>query len=445
MQAFLFKQIDNTSLVLFRIAFGFILTIEAFGAIEIGWVRRILVEPEFTFNFIGFEFLQPLPGNGMYFYYVLMGIFGILITLGYRYRIAIIGFALLWTGVCLMEKSANNNFYYLVMLLSWIMAFLPANRALSLDAKYTQKIRSISMPQWCLWVLILQVWIVFTFAALTKLYPDWLSTKVVALHMENRSDYPYIGSFLQNNALHSVLTYGGLIFDALIVPALFWKRTRNAAFIVSLLFHGFNLFVFRVGTLPLLSIAFALFFFSPETLKKRFALKKELNKGSDFIIPRFKKLGLIVFSIYFMFQLGLPLRHWFFTDDVLWTGEGRRLSWRMLVELKEGEAAFQVVDKKTGDQWIYEHEEVLTRKQYRALTTRPDMIWQMAQYIKESHAEWGTDVAVHVTARISINGGPYHAFIDPEVDLGSQPWSHFKHHDWILESPEDYHKASTEE
>ncbi|MFN2260768.1 MAG: HTTM domain-containing protein, partial [Psychroflexus sp.] len=62
MNNFLFKRIDNSALVTFRIIFGLLITLEAWGAIFTGWVRKTLVEPSFTFNFIGLDFLQPLPG-----------------------------------------------------------------------------------------------------------------------------------------------------------------------------------------------------------------------------------------------------------------------------------------------------------------------------------------------------------------------------------------------
>ena len=83
----LFKHIDNSSLIVFRVIFGLLCFLESVGAIFTGWIRRTLIEPEFTFSFIGFEWLQPLPGNGMYFYYAIMGVFGLFIMLGYRYRI----------------------------------------------------------------------------------------------------------------------------------------------------------------------------------------------------------------------------------------------------------------------------------------------------------------------------------------------------------------------
>ena len=72
MNKFLFRQIDNTGLSLFRVVFGFLITLEAFGAIATGWVRRVFVDPDFTFNFIGFDFLQVFVGEGMYLYFVLM-------------------------------------------------------------------------------------------------------------------------------------------------------------------------------------------------------------------------------------------------------------------------------------------------------------------------------------------------------------------------------------
>ena len=62
---FLFKRIDNSPLIVFRIIFGLLCFLESVGAIFTGWIKRTLVDPEFTFNFIGLDFLQPLPGNGM--------------------------------------------------------------------------------------------------------------------------------------------------------------------------------------------------------------------------------------------------------------------------------------------------------------------------------------------------------------------------------------------
>lgn len=438
MNKFLFKHIDNTGLVLWRVVFGLLITIEAFGAIATGWVRRNFIEPEFTFNFIGFEFLQPLPGNGMYFYFVLMGIFGILITMGYKYRFSMFCYALMWSCVYLMQKTSYNNHYYLMMLLCWLMIFLPAHRWFSVDANRNPKLKSPSVPRWTYLVVILQVWIVYTYASVAKIYPDWLDGSVTALFMKSKSDYWLIGDFLQSTWVHYSMAYGGILFDLLIVPLLLWKRTRVVAFCISLFFHLFNSVVFQIGIFPYMSIAFALFFFSSETLQRRFLPKKKIYTGSEIKVPSSKPWLLIAFSIYFVIQIALPLRHWTFKDDVLWNEEGHRLAWRMMLRSKSGRLMFYTQEKGTGQRKNYDYRSMLSKKQARSIRTKPDMIWQLAQRIKQVEAEKGKDVAVYVTCRVKVNSGSYFPFIDPEVDLSLEEWLPFQHHDWILPAPDDY-------
>lgn len=442
MNKFLFKYIDNTGLVLFRVVFGFLITIEAFGAILTGWVRRTLVETPFTFNFIGFDFLQHLQGPGMYYFFGIMGIFGIFVMLGYKYRFSMFAYALMWSAVYLMQKSSYNNHYYLMMLLCWIMAFLPANRWFSVDAKLNPAIKSAAMPRWILLVLILQVWIVYTFASVAKLYPDWLDASMAALLMESRADYWLIGDFLQLNWVHWCIAYVGILFDLLIVPLMLWRRTRMAGFIISVFFHLFNSIVFQIGIFPYMSIAFALFFFSPETLRKRFLPKKTLYTGDEVRVPKNRNILVGIFSIYFLFQLGLPLRHWFFKDDVLWTEEGHRLSWRMMLRSKSGTLNVYVIDKATGEKERYHFNQLLGAKQQAAVRTKPDLMWQLAQRIQKIEKEKGRDVAVYMESIVSVNHGGYHQFIDPNVDLAAEKWHPFKHSEWILPSPKKLEKES---
>src|SRR5690554_3701114 len=292
-----------------------LITLEAFGAIALGWVRYTLVDQPFTFNFIGFDFLQYLQGEWMYAHFAIMGIFGIGVMLGYKYRFSMFAYAVMWSAVYLMQKSNYNNHYYLMMLLCWLMAFLPANGALSIDAKTNPKIRSASMPQWALLVLILQVWIVYTFAAVNKLYPGWLNGDAIATFMAGKSNYPIIGELLQLKWLQMNLVYAGILFDLLIVPLLLYRRTRMLGFSLSLIFHLFNSVVFQIGIFPYMSRAFALFFITPATLRKQFLPKKILYKKNEIEVPKNRNLIITLFSIYFLFQIGLPLRHWFFKDD----------------------------------------------------------------------------------------------------------------------------------
>lgn len=167
---FLFKQIDNSGLIVFRIIFGLLCFLESVGAIFTGWITKTLVEPKFTFNFIGLDWLQPLPGIWMYVYYVIMGLFGLLIMVGYKYRWSTIGFLIMWCGVYFMQKTSYNNHYYFLILLTAIMAILPANSYASIDAKLNPKIKSISMPSWCKWIFVIQLLILYTYASAAKFY-----------------------------------------------------------------------------------------------------------------------------------------------------------------------------------------------------------------------------------------------------------------------------------
>ena len=162
MKKWLFTSTDNSPLIIFRIIFGLLVTLECWGAILTGWVNRAMIEPKFTFNFIHLNFLQPLPGNSMYFYFFIMGSLGICIMLGYRYLMSIISFTLLWAGVYLMQKSSYNNHYYLLFLLNILMCILPANKDLSLDARFSITERSTNMPNWCKFLIISQLFVVYT-------------------------------------------------------------------------------------------------------------------------------------------------------------------------------------------------------------------------------------------------------------------------------------------
>lgn len=437
MHKLLFKHIDNSALIVFRVIFGFLIFMESVGAIYTGWIRRTLMDPQMTFSFIGFEWLQPLPGNGMYFYYGIMGICGVFVMIGYKYRWSMMVFTLLWTGTYLMQKSSYNNHYYLLILLSAIMVFQPAHKYLSVDARLNPKIKMISMPNWCALVFILQMFIVYTYGAIAKLYPDWLDASVAEILMKSKKDYFLVGELLQQRWTHYTIAYVGILFDALIIPLLLWKPTRKVAFFASIFFHLFNSFIFQIGIFPYLSLAFALFFFPTSTIHGVFLKRKPYYDQEELIIPNYHKPFVTVFMIYFIIQVGLPLRHWFIKDDVLWTEEGHRLSWRMMLRAKSGRTTFKVVDAKTNLQIPIQIENFLSKKQLRTVSTKPDVIWQFAQRLKQTFADQGRDVRVFVNASVRVNGGELKQLIDPEIDLANVKWHPLKHSDWLRPSQQE--------
>ena len=211
---FLFAKIDNSPLLVFRIFFGILVACECYGAIITGWVRRTLVEPRFTFNFIGFDWLQVFQGSGLYVYFFMMGTLGLGIAFGYKYRFSIISFTLLWTGVYLMQKTSYNNHYYLLILISGIMCFFPANSNYSLDAKQNPSLRKDWVYGYVNWIVILQLFIVYTFASVAKIYGDWLDFSIVRVLMLDKANYYVIGELLQQPWIHKIIgTFGIDIYN----------------------------------------------------------------------------------------------------------------------------------------------------------------------------------------------------------------------------------------
>lgn len=425
----IFRLVDNAPLVLFRIFLGGLLAIECFGAIATGWVRTNFIEPKFTFSYIGFEWLQPLPGAGMYLYFALMGLLALLVMLGYRYRWALGGFTLLWTGAYLMQKSSYNNHYYLLVVVCVMLLFLPAAADVSLDA-HRRGTRTVRMPWWCSGVLMALVTIVYLYAAISKCYPGWLDGTFVRLALHpaaQKMDLPW----LSTPWFAKAIAWGGLFFDACIIPLFLWRKTRTVALVASLVFHCFNAVFLQIGIFPFFALSFALFFYPPGQVRRLFLRR---SSSLPIVEPAGKRGVLYGFFVPLLFvQLVLPLRHWFIEGDVLWTEEGHRLSWRMMLRQRTGHLQFHV--KYKGAELPYDYRAQLTPKQRQFVTTKPDGIWQMAQRIHDDFAVDGRDVSVYADCWVSINGAPDARLIDPTVDLAHTAWDHLRHNRWVTPYP----------
>tara|TARA_R110002051_G_scaffold70772_1_gene127447 strand:+ start:8026 stop:9357 length:1332 start_codon:yes stop_codon:yes gene_type:complete len=431
----LFQRIDNSPLIVFRILFGILVSLECFGAIATGWVKRNLITPKYSFPFIDFEFLQPLPGNGMYLYFTLMGLLGLFIAVGFKYKASIISFTVLWTATYLMQKTAYNNHYYLLILISLLMCFFPAEKSRSFDVKMNPKLESTSMYAYIKWIVVLQLFIVYVYASIAKMYGDWLDFSTIAVLMYSKENYWLVGSILQEPWVHTIIGSVGILFDLLIIPALLWKPTRKAAFFLSLFFHLFNSIIFQIGIFPYLSIAFSVFFFDPETIRKIFFKIKPAFASTYTALPNHKNILIIGAAIYIIIQLVLPLRHHAIEDNILWTEEGHRMSWRMMLRSRHGKGTFKVVDKDTKEEIIIKPKDYLSSGQIRKIFAYPDFAWQFAQYLKKEFKKNNRNVSVYLeNSKISINRRPYVAFIDSKTDLAAEKWYRLKHHSWIQPS-----------
>lgn len=430
------QPIDNSALVLFRVVFGFLVFMEGITFFYLDHIDKIYLNAPVVFTYMGFEWMKPLPGIGMYLVFVAIGVSGLMIMLGWKYRWSSWLFALLWTYVYFSHKEHYNNHHYLFMLVAYAMAIMAAADDFSLDVYFNPSQRRTTCPQWCISFFIIQLLIVYTYAAIAKLYPDWLQARPLEIWMRAKAGYWLLGDFLQHRWAHYLLSYGGIIFDGTIIWLLLFRKTRWFGVGLSVVFHLFNSIIFRIGIFPYLMLGSLFFFFPGEELRKNILARLKWGSLQPCTKTTMTGVGYVLFVGYFFIQLALPLRHFFIEGNVHWTEEGHKLSWHMMLRSKSGSAVYRVTNLETGEVEKIRPSRYMGSKGKMA-STQPDVIWQFARHLKKEYEQKGWQkVAVYVDCVASLNGRKSQRLIDPAVDIANVPWDFFKHSEWVLHLPE---------
>lgn len=409
---------------------------EGFGAIITGWVKNNYVDVNFTFNFIGFDFLQNLVGPQAYVLFALLGVLGLCIAFGYRYRIAIIGYTILWAAAYLGQKTSYNNHYYLLLLMCLVFILVPAHRFASADVRSGRVQKSQVTPYWTIFVFKFLLLIVYVYASIAKLYPDWLDGTVVELFMRGKKDWPLLGLVYDKSWFIYSLSFGGILFDLLVIPALWYKPTRKVAFVISVFFHLFNSIVFHIGIFPYMMLITSVLFFEAATIRKLF-FRNSIDVTAYQPLEYLKRKWVYALLVpFFVLMIILPLRPFYFPGSSHWTEEGHRLSWHMMLRSKYGEIYYEVKRKDNGGIERIDLKKRMWLKHARKIATRPDMAWQYAQRLKREYNQKGIEVEIYAFCTASLNGRKMEPLIDHNTDLAATEWNTFSHNEWILFHPD---------
>jgi len=434
----LFDSIDIASLVVFRIAFGAIMVWEVYRYIAYNRIFRFYIEPAYNFAYEGFNWVTPWSGNGMYIHFIAIAIFGFLMMVGLFYRAAAIGMFFTFTYIFLLDKAQYLNHFYLVSLISFIMIFIPAHRSFSLDAKIWPKNKSNQVPFWGLALLRFQIGIPLLYGGFAKMNSDWLQAQPLQIWLSDNGDFPLIGSFIVTKAGAYTLSYGGLLFDLCIVPLLVWRKTRMLGLAAAILFNLMNAKLWNIGIFPWFMIAGTLLFLEPNwprrLLGKFTNLKiKTINLLRVEVPLRQRKIILSLLGVFAAIQILLPFRHFLYPGNVSWTEEGHRFSWHMKLRGKAGWVRFYAENPKTGQKEIVAINPYLSSRQYRKMSSRPDMILQFSHFLADRYRinKGWKDVEIRVDSWAALNGRQTQRMIDPKVDLSKEPRK-LTHDPWII-------------
>ncbi len=132
--------------------------------------------------------------------------------------------------------------------------------------------------------------------------------------------------------------------------------------------------------------------------------------------------------------MAIPLRSFLYPGNTLWTEEGFRFSWKVMLIEKSGALEFTIV-QPDGTSTRVTPRDYLTPFQMRMVSTQPDMILQFAHVVADDYARRGLGpVRVYADAQVSWNGRRRAPLIDPQIDLVQQTdgWQHKR---WILPAP----------
>jgi hypothetical protein len=439
----LFAPTSIAPLVVFRVAFGLLMLAGILRFIGNNWIETLYLQPEFHFKYLGFEWVQVASDVGMYVVFLAMAAATLLITLGLCYRISMVLFFVLFTYVELLDKALYLNHYYFISILSFLLIFLPLHRAFSLDAWFRPRLRTNTVPRWTVGAIRLQLGMVYFFAGLAKLNPDWMFHALpLRIWLPPHSAFPLLGALFVQPWFAFAMSWGGALYDLTIPFALSLRRLRPFAYIAVIGFHIMTALLFNIGMFPWVMIACTLIFFderdfrwlynvgrrivrlAPTTPESQMPTPKRLRKRQRVLVAGF--------AVYFVIQALLPFRHLLYPGDTNWTQEGFRFAWRVMLVESAGYTTFFVRDPVTEREWVVDPERYLTSTQVRQMAFQPDMILEFAHHLERRFRDNGyNEVEVRVEAYVAYNGRSSQLLIDPEVDLTQYPPSIWAK-PWIL-------------
>jgi hypothetical protein len=442
---FLQKPVHIAPLVTFRILFGLMMLTGIIRFWSNRWITELYVKPAFYFTYPGFNWVRPIGETGMYMLFAGMAVCTILISIGLFYRIATLLFFLAFTYVELIDSTNYLNHYYFISLISFLLIFLPANRYFSLDARLYPAIKQEFVPLWMVGTIRLQVGLIYFFAGVAKLNPDWLLEALpMKIWLPAKSHLPVIGPLMYKTWVAYMFSWFGAIYDLFIAFFLLNRHTRLVAYFFVLAFHlATALFFPGIGLFPYVMIICSLIFFSPGFHQKWLQTftfsgnKQEWAPAKAVAVHHSwgKQVLLIGLSIYFLCQVLLPFRHLLYPGHLFWHEEGFRFSWRVMLMEKSGNAFFYIKEPSTGRTYEVNNAEFLTPLQEKMMSTQPDMILRYAHHLSKVYANRGINQPeVYAECYVALNGKRSRLFIDTTVNLAKEPLS-LRHYSWVLPYP----------
>ncbi|GAB3533721.1 HTTM domain-containing protein [Pontibacter brevis] len=438
LKPYLTAPVSAAPLAVFRIIFGGMMLASVLRFIWKGWVTELYVQPKVYFTYYGFEWVQPLGETGMYALFSVMAVATLGIMVGLFYRLSALLFFLSFTYVELIDKTNYLNHYYFVSIVALLLVLVPAHRHFSLDVLRKPHTWVSHVPRWAVLIFKLQLGLVYFYAGIAKLNPDWLLEAMPLRYwLPAHTHLPLIGPLLDEVWVAFVFCWFGAFYDLTIPLFLNWRKSRILAYLTVVVFHVLTAVLFQIGMFPYIMMVSTLIFFSESFHERllgwfRNVAKVRMPAAPAFANVRAQPLLLSLLAVYFVLQVLVPWRFLLYPGPLFWTEQGYRFSWRVMLMEKSGTAFFYVRDPKTGYEVEINNRDYLTITQEKQMAMQPDMLLQYAHMLQQDFASRGIpNTQVRAEVYVSMNGRGSRLFIDPTVNLAAEKES-FLPKPWIL-------------
>lgn len=437
---------------IFRRFYGiinFILVIRYFSN---GWIESYFKDPILHFHHFGMEWIHPLPYEGMLLLFILMGCLSLLIAFDIFAKFSVIIYTICFSYFHFSDATIYLNHYYLISVIGFLLSFLPNQ----LSSKHR-------IPFYYVFFFRIQIGLVYFFGGLAKINSDWileaLPLSLWLQQVEGKIGMPSIEYILLLPLTAYLFSWFGLVFDLLIPFLLAFSKTKKIYFyFLIILFHSLTSILFPIGIFPLLMILLSTIYFSPnwpnnfikglklsnifQDRKKNFHLLifiEKIQNSKFYKSIYFKDSKFYFLLIFITIQILIPLRSFAYSGSTLWTEDGIKFSWRVMVAEKVGDIEFTLsgIDPEHSNkitQITINPQLYLTPYQYRMMAISPEQIVQFAKFLENKyHNESWVEIKIFAKSRVSLNGSKAKPLISRELDLTQININHIP----FLKSPKD--------
>ncbi len=441
----LLEPVQDFTVNLFIRIYGVVLILEAASYLNKRFIEDGIIAPKVHFTFDCFGWVKPVSPGLMKFSLALWFICGLLMIANRLRKPAMLVHFITFSYFLLLDKSYFNNHLYMQCLLALIFFF------------YTPRTneKGISyIPRYYLLLLQLMVVMVYFYGGLVKLNYDWMvRMEPMKSLVGNLSKNALLSSAAGSSLVVYMLNYGGVFFDILIGPMLWWKKTRKLAIWLCLGFHGLNYFLFNfgqngeIGMFPPLMFSTCLLFVDAEKVRlwwtskfgssaNKIVLKPKNSPVDPEQLPSFAhhaKFFLPLTIVFVIWQLLMPLRPFLFSGKTAWTHQGNYFSWRMKSSIKEGTVKFYGALSPADSLRQIDIGKIINTLQVNHLMNDPTTILVMGDYIKKELVKRGAkDPVVQCHSMISLNAMPPEPIVDSTINILTLTHKMTEDDEWIL-------------